>query len=78
MKIWIIRALSLTSIGVGEPLLKLRINLESLGKVWKRKESLVGSFKSSRYDFAVRGDQSGPKRGRLGKAEFQIFLTVAG
>ena len=68
MKIWIFGALSLTSIGVGEPILKLGTSLEPLGKVWRRKKSLVVSFKTNHYDFAVRGDQSGPKRDWLDKA----------
>ena len=74
MMIWIFGALSLTSIGVGKPLLKVGTSLELLGKVWKRKASLVASFKTSRYDFAIRRDRSGPKRDRLGKVEFQIFF----
>ena len=78
MKIWIFRALSLASIGVGESLLKLGTSLEPLGKVWRRKESLVASFKTSRYDFAVKGDRSGPKRDRSNKVKFQIFLIIAG
>ena len=36
MKIRIFRALSLASIGVGEPLLKLGTSLEPLGKVWSQ------------------------------------------
>ena len=36
MKIWIFRALFLTSIGVGEPLFMLGTSLESLGKVWSQ------------------------------------------
>ena len=78
MKIWIFGALSLTSIGVGESLLKLGASLELLGKIWRRKESLVAFFKTSRYDFAIKKDQSGPKKIRSGKVEFQIFFTVAG
>ena len=68
VKIRIFGALSLPLIGVGESILKLGTSLEPLGKVWRRKESLVASFKTNRYDFTVRGDQSGPKRDRLGKA----------
>ena len=36
IKIWIFGALSLASIGVEEPLLKLGTSFESLGKVWSQ------------------------------------------
>ena len=53
---------------------KARNKFGAVGEGLEKKRVVGSSFKTSRYDFAVIGDQSDPKRDRLVFAE-KYFLS---